>query len=190
VWYCRADNSRRPLHSYEDSLDLRLPNQHRTAFQTRSEKSSRWEYLVIWTTASGAEKERWNNVTARNRYALMAIFDLAKAYAGGETPLQLQQISENNHIPRGYLLQIMRLLGMAGILYSARGSKGGYTLARHPSEISIGDVMRAINGPHAWLAQPNMPPLPSPLDTAWESALQEMMEVLDRKTFADLIPPS
>ena len=133
------------------------------------------------------ERKAYHNMTSRDRYALMAIFELAKAYCAGEAVLQLQQISESNQIPRGYLLQIMRQLGTAGILYSARGSKGGYTLARDPSQISIGDVIRAVNGPHAWLSQPNLPPMPSPLDTVWEGALREMMDVLNKKNFADIV---
>ena len=127
-------------------------------------------------------------ITSRNKYALMAVFDLANAWTSGERALHLQQIAEHHHIPSGYLLQIMRPLCTAGIVYSARGSKGGYRLTQPPSQTSIGDVIRAIEGANAWRTQPHQPPLPSPLHEVLEGALRDMMDVLNKKTFADLIP--
>jgi len=126
--------------------------------------------------------------TSRERYALMAVFGLALKYNSDNAALlQLDEIAEQHEIPKGYLLQIMRQLGVAGILHSARGPKGGYKLTRQPSEISFGDVVRALNGHRMTLESPNMSHMPERLDAVWKNSMQEMMSVLDRKTFADVI---
>lgn len=122
--------------------------------------------------------------TFRERYALLAVFDLAMAHKEGTAFIQLEEIAKRYEIPKSYLLQIMRQLGVAGILRSARGPNGGYKLARRPAEISFGDIVRALNGQRMVIDAPGMPPQ---LDSAWTGIMQEMMSVLDTKTIADII---
>jgi len=125
--------------------------------------------------------------TSRERYALLAVFDLATVYGEGAALMQLEEIAKHHEIPKSYLLQIMRQLGVAGILHSARGPNGGYKLTRKPAEISFGDILRALNGHRMTLDSPGMPPMPPRLDSVWKDVMQEMMSVLDRKSIADVI---
>ncbi len=60
-------------------------------------------------------------------------------------PVQVRTIAENQHIPQKFLVQILMRLKAAGLINSIRGSSGGYLLARHPSRVSVADVITAID---------------------------------------------
>ncbi len=83
---------------------------------------------------------RLNN---RGRYALSAIVDLAQHV--DEIPVSLKKISERQVISGSYLEQIFRRLREAGLVRSLLGARGGYDLAKSPQEISVSDVLRAVN---------------------------------------------
>lgn len=61
--------------------------------------------------------------------------------------IEARQISENENIPIRFLLKTIRLLTHADIVKSYRGLKGGYTLAKHPKDITLKDVVEAVEGP-------------------------------------------
>lgn len=71
------------------------------------------------------------------------------AAAAGTRPLKRDQIAEAQHIPSKFLETIMLELKHAGIVKSTRGADGGYALARPAPEISVADVIRAVDGPLA-----------------------------------------
>ena len=79
------------------------------------------------------------------QYAICGSFDLA--YNGGERPVQIRVISERQAIPARYLEQIFQRLRRAGLICSKRGPGGGYTLARAPEEISLREIIEALEGP-------------------------------------------
>jgi Rrf2 family iron-sulfur cluster assembly transcriptional regulator len=81
----------------------------------------------------------------KGRYGVQALFDIAFHNAGG--PTQIREIAEREMIPARFLEQIFQDLKKAGILGSKRGPRGGYHLVRPASEITIGDVIRALEGP-------------------------------------------
>ena len=81
----------------------------------------------------------------KGRYGVRALFDIAFHNDGG--PTQIREIAERELIPARFLEQIFQDLKKAGILGSKRGPRGGYHLAREASEIKIGDVLRALEGP-------------------------------------------
>lgn len=81
----------------------------------------------------------------KGRYAVRALFDIA-FYNDGR-PTQVKDIAERQHIPPRFLEQIFQDLKRAGIVGSKRGPQGGYSLARKPGEIRLGDVVRALEGP-------------------------------------------
>jgi Rrf2 family protein len=81
----------------------------------------------------------------KGRYAVRALFDIA-FYNDGR-PTQVKDIAERQGIPPRFLEQIFQELKRAGIVGSKRGPQGGYSLARHASEIRLGDVVRALEGP-------------------------------------------
>ena len=86
-------------------------------------------------------------ISAKGRYALLAVLQLSTEHGKGERAVQIQIIADKQHIPARYLVQILLQLNRAGIVNSVRGAKGGYVLARRPAKISVGDVIRAIDGP-------------------------------------------
>ena len=84
-------------------------------------------------------------ITTTSRYGVRALFDVA--YHGGGQPTQIKDIARRQKISQRYLEQIFNKLLKAGLLKSRRGPRGGYMLAREPSEISIGDIISAAQGP-------------------------------------------
>lgn len=83
-------------------------------------------------------------LTTKGRYGLRAVIDLA-VYAKDE-PVSLAAVAERQSISINYLEQLIAKLKKAGIVQSTRGAQGGYTLARAPEEISVGDILRALEG--------------------------------------------
>jgi Rrf2 family iron-sulfur cluster assembly transcriptional regulator len=77
-------------------------------------------------------------------YGVRALFDLS--FHGVGTSSQIRDIAERQSIPPRFLEQIFQDLRRAGLVSSKRGPRGGYQLARPPREISIGDVIRALEG--------------------------------------------
>jgi Rrf2 family iron-sulfur cluster assembly transcriptional regulator len=84
-------------------------------------------------------------ITTTSRYGVRALFDVA--YHGGGQPTQIKDIARRQKISQRYLEQIFNRLLKAGLLKSRRGPRGGYLLAKDPSEITIGDIIKAAQGP-------------------------------------------
>ena len=83
-------------------------------------------------------------LTTKGRYGLRAVIDLAK-YAKNE-PVSLSDVAERQGISISYLEQLMAKLKKAGIVQSTRGAQGGYSLTKNPKEISVGEILRALEG--------------------------------------------
>jgi Rrf2 family transcriptional regulator, iron-sulfur cluster assembly transcription factor len=83
-------------------------------------------------------------ISTQIRYGLRSLCDIAYNSAG--SPAQVRCISERQGISPRYIEQIFQRLKRAGIIKSVRGPAGGYYLARPPEEISVGDVIRAVDG--------------------------------------------
>lgn len=83
----------------------------------------------------------------KGRYAVMAVVDLAMLQQGDGTPVSLSEIAERQEVSLSYLEQIFLKLRRQHILKSARGAMGGYLLARPAAEISIADVVLAVDEP-------------------------------------------
>jgi Rrf2 family iron-sulfur cluster assembly transcriptional regulator len=84
-------------------------------------------------------------LTSKGRYAVSAMVDLYKQQDKG--PVTLSAISERQFISLSYLEQLFRCLREAGLVSSVRGPGGGYLLARPANEISIANIIRAVNEP-------------------------------------------
>ncbi len=78
------------------------------------------------------------------RYALRAMMELAADH--GEDPLHLKEIARRQGISDKYLEQVMAPLRTQGLVYTRKGSRGGYTLSRSPEEISLFEVVQAVEG--------------------------------------------
>lgn len=83
-------------------------------------------------------------LSTRGRYGLRALVDLA-VYSEQEA-VSIQSISNRQHISVRYLEQLMGKLRRAGLVNSTRGAQGGYRLGKPAREISVGDVLRALEG--------------------------------------------
>ena len=84
-------------------------------------------------------------ITTKGDYATRALHDLALRYGSG--PIPIDQIAVRQGLPVRYLEQLLLTLRRAGILQSKRGVNGGYTLAKPPAEITLGAILRAVDGP-------------------------------------------
>jgi Rrf2 family cysteine metabolism transcriptional repressor len=86
-------------------------------------------------------------VSSRAHYGLRAMTELAKTY--GQGTLSLSEIAAREHMPLPYLEQVIGPLRRARLVEGTRGVHGGYRLARAPSQISVGEVVRVLDGPDA-----------------------------------------
>lgn len=84
-------------------------------------------------------------LTYKGDYAVKTILALAKHY--GTEPVTIHELAERADIPVKFLEQILLDLKSAGFVESRRGKIGGYLLARHPSKIKLGEIIRFIDGP-------------------------------------------
>jgi len=84
-------------------------------------------------------------LSTKSRYGVRALFDIAYHSVG--LPTQIKDISRRQAISPRYLEQIFQKLKKAKILGSKRGPNGGYYLLREPADISLGDIVRATEGP-------------------------------------------
>lgn len=85
-------------------------------------------------------------VSTRGDYASRALLSLA-LHAGSTQPTSVRDIAERTGLPQPYLEQILLALKGAGLVRSKRGVGGGYVLARPPAEITLGQIVSAVEGP-------------------------------------------
>ncbi len=127
------------------------------------------------------------DVSVKGEYALRAVFDLAGRDAAG--PVKIAQIAQRQEIPQKFLELILAQLKQGGFLGSRRGADGGYFLAQPSAEITVGAVLRHIEGPLSpgRKMQRNNLPEDSPFPEFWEQVEQALSGVIDETTFADLV---
>ena len=80
-------------------------------------------------------------------YGIKALYELAKNY--GDAPINIKEISKRHGMPVPFLEQVLHQLKLEGLVKSLRGVNGGYILSRPPEKITIGDAIRALEGPIA-----------------------------------------
>lgn len=83
-------------------------------------------------------------LSTKGRYGLKAIFELALNYGSG--PVSLKKIAEKYDISESYLEQLFAKLRKSGYIDTVRGPQGGYFLARKPDEITVGMILRTLEG--------------------------------------------
>lgn len=115
------------------------------------------------------------------------MFDLA--YNGLDQPVQVRVMGERQGIPTRYLEQIFQRLRRARLVAGKRGPGGGYRLARAAAEITLRDVVEAVEGPVGTGPGPGEEPVgstPGRPDFLWPELAARFAEVLDDVTLADL----
>lgn len=86
-------------------------------------------------------------ISTKGRYGVSAMYDLALHQ--GQGPIALKSVAVRQGISEHYLEQLMATLRKAGYVQSIRGAQGGYILTKDPAEISVGDIIRIMEGPIA-----------------------------------------
>jgi Rrf2 family protein len=128
-------------------------------------------------------------VSAKTDYAVRALLELAVA---GEGPVKGERLAQAQEIPLKFLENILTDLRHAGIVRAQRGAEGGYWLARDPGEVTLGEVIRAVDGPLASVRGE------APEDVAYDGAAQNlrvvwvalrasMRSVVDEVTLEDVV---
>ena len=122
-------------------------------------------------------------ISTKGRYGLTVVVELGKKY--GEGPLPLRKIAEEHNLSEAYLEQLIPALRNSGIVNSVRGAYGGYKLAKPPSEITAGDVIRLLEGPIQVVEGFEDDRVPQ--QSLWNRIGEAIRGVLDTTTIKDLV---
>jgi len=131
-------------------------------------------------------------LSTRAEYGLRAMFELARQF--GQGPISLRSIAEEQDISENYLEQLIAALRKAGLVESVRGAQGGYMLPVPPERISVGDIIRVLEGP---IAPMECVSEDSTVDCGragtcasriiWEKVRDSIAKVLDSFTLMDMV---
>ncbi|HWF72728.1 MAG TPA: Rrf2 family transcriptional regulator [Solirubrobacteraceae bacterium] len=128
-------------------------------------------------------------ISAKAEYAVRAAVELAAAT--GDKPVKAERLATAQEIPLNFLENILGELRHAGVVRSQRGAEGGFRLAKPAAEVTIADVIRAVDGPLASIR--GGPPenvtyngAAAPLPNVWIAVRASLRGVLERVTLADV----
>lgn len=124
-------------------------------------------------------------ISAKAEYACLALITLA-GRSPEAAPLRVREIAEGHSIPERYLVQILIQLKGAGLVLSTRGASGGYRLARSAEQISLREVLSAIDGPGEPPREPS-DPAGRVLASVWENLRSAERAILDQTSIAQLV---
>jgi Rrf2 family protein len=134
-------------------------------------------------------------LTMRSDYGAHAVIELARR--AGQGPVQCAEIAACQKIPEAYLDQLLSSLRRVGIIRSVRGPHGGHELARDPRQLTLGEIVTALEGPvvpHEFVHGPGAGTdgaadwsAACAVRDAWLAATEASQRVLDRTTIQDLL---
>ena len=129
-------------------------------------------------------------ITAKADYAVRAAVELAAAAPDGK-PVKGEQLARSQDIPQNFLENILTELRRAGIIRTRRGAEGGYQLARPAEEVTVADVLRAVEGPLAAVQGIRPDELEyggaaEKLPEVWVALRASLRDVLEHVTLADI----
>jgi Rrf2 family protein len=129
-------------------------------------------------------------ITRQADYATRAVLYLARNQNGKR--VATSQVAKEQNIPSSFLAKIIAQLSIAGLLHTSRGAYGGIALARHPAQITLLEVIEAIDGPiqlNACVSREDACALQEncPLQSVWCDAQNELVTKLRNTNFAALI---
>ena len=133
------------------------------------------------------------NISAATDYGMCALLYLTEIYEEDSSLLATtEQISHSQEIPTKYLESILRQLRQAGIIESHRGPSGGFRLCRAPKEISVADVIRALDGPLAAVRSERPEDISykgpaSHLQEVWIAVRVSLREVLEEVNLSQIV---
>jgi Rrf2 family protein len=128
-------------------------------------------------------------VSAKSDYALRALIEVS--VRGDEGPVSAEEIGRAQDIPHGFLQAILADLRRAGIVVSQRGQSGGWRLARDAADVTVADVIRAVDDPlvSVYGLRPEAVSYSGSaevLQLVWIAARSSLRDVFERVTIADL----
>ena len=128
-------------------------------------------------------------ITRQADYAVRAVYYLTQL--GPDNKAATSQIADEQHIPPSFLAKIISQLSVAGLLHTSRGARGGVSLARDPQEISLLDVVEAIDGPillNECVADSGACTFSSdcPMQPIWCEAQKDLVGRLKNTNFSDI----
>ena len=124
------------------------------------------------------------HTSVKGEYALQAIFDLASQRSG--EPTRIADIARRQKIPQKFLELILASLKQAGFVESRRGAEGGYLLSRPAESLTVGEVLRYVEGPHG-KSRTRRKGTATPFSEMWGQVDAAVSAVIDKTTFADLL---
>jgi Rrf2 family protein len=129
-------------------------------------------------------------ISTRGRYGIRLLIDLAEH--SDESHVALASIAERQHISARYLEQVAVILRRAGYIRSVKGASGGYTLAKLPVDIVIGDALRELEGDMVVVDPLRPDEKESPLQqcirrTVYDRLNERVSNVVDRITLASMV---
>jgi Rrf2 family cysteine metabolism transcriptional repressor len=123
------------------------------------------------------------NISVKGEYALQAIFDLATQRP--DEPVRIADIARRQAIPQKFLELILAGLKQGGFVESRRGAEGGYLLARRAESITVGEVLRFVEGPQQGKHRARRK-VETPFSDMWRQVDLAVSEIVDKTSFADL----
>ena len=124
------------------------------------------------------------NISVKGEYALQAILDLVSQSPG--EPVRIADIARRQKIPQKFLELILAGLKQAGFVESRRGAEGGYLLARSAESLTVGEVLRSIEGPRQGPSRSRRKG-ETPFTDMWRQVDSAVSEIIDQTTFAGLL---
>jgi Rrf2 family transcriptional regulator, iron-sulfur cluster assembly transcription factor len=118
-------------------------------------------------------------LSTKTRYGVRALFDIA--YHNGGRATQARDIARRQDVPLRYLEQIFQELRRGNLVDAKRGPRGGYSLARPPEQITLGDVVRVVQGPIDLLVSDQGAPA-----SIWKELAEKIGACFDGVTIRDL----
>jgi Rrf2 family protein len=129
-------------------------------------------------------------ISAKAEYACVAMLELARNFNEPQ-PLRIKSIADSQGIPQRFLVQILLQLKTAGLVVSVRGASGGYQLARSPANISLAEVIKAIDDrtltESTALSKSPRSPAVEALQAVWREIRAEEQRLLEKLSLAELI---
>jgi len=122
--------------------------------------------------------------SVKGEYALQAIFDLASQRPG--EPVRIADIARRQQIPQKFLELILAGLKQGGFVESRRGAEGGYLLARPADQLTVGQVLRFVEGPTPAKGR-GRGKTETPFTGMWDDVDRAVSAIIDHTTFADLL---
>ena|SRR5437016_906874 len=124
------------------------------------------------------------HISVKGEYALQAIFDLASQRPG--EPVRIADIAQRQKIPQKFLELILAGLKQAGFVESRRGAEGGYLMARAADSLTVGEILRFVEGPQHAKGRARRKG-ETPFSEMWQQVEEAVSGVIDRTTIADLM---